>query len=111
MSKLSADLSCVTVVGLDLAKHVFQIHCVDGDGRTVLNRSLRRRELIGFFRQLPPSRIGMEACASAHHWGRALLELGHDVRLMPPAYVKPYVRRQKNDAADAEAICAITVSP
>lgn len=111
MSKLPTDLSRVTVVGLDLAKHVFQIHCVDADGRTVLNRSLRRRDLLTFFRRLPPCRIGLEACASAHHWGRALLALGHDVRLMPPAYVKPYVRRQKNDAADAEAICEAITRP
>lgn len=111
MSKLSVDLSAVTVVGLDLAKHIFQVHCVDADGRVVVNRSLKRRELLDFFRRLPSCRIGMEACGSAHHWGRALMALGHDVRLMPPAYVKPYVRRQKNDAADAEAICEAVTRP
>ncbi len=111
MSKLSSDLSTVTVVGLDLAKHVFQVHCIDTEGRVVLNRSLRRREVADFFRRLPPCRVGMEACGSAHHWGRTLISLGHDVKLMPPAYVKPYVRRQKNDAADAEAICEAVTRP
>lgn len=110
MSKLSADLSSVTVVGLDLAKHVFQVHCIDQAGRVVLNRSLRRREVLAFFRRLP-CRVGMEACASAHHWGRELGALGHDMKLMPPVYVKPYVRRQKNDAADAEAICEAVTRP
>jgi transposase len=79
MSKLSTDLSSVTVVGLDLAKHVFQVHCIDAAGRAVLNRSIRRRELIDFFKCLPPCRIGMEACGSAHHWGSELAALGHDV--------------------------------
>lgn len=111
LSKLSSDLSSVTVVGLDLAKHVFQLHCVDGEGRAVLARSLRRRELIPFFRRLPPCLIGMEACSSAHHWGREINAQGHEVRLMPPAYVKPYVRRQKNDAADAAAICEAVTRP
>jgi transposase len=111
MSKLSSDLSAVTVVGLDLAKHVFQVHCVDSEGRTVLSRTLRRREVLAFFGGLSPCLVGMEACGSAHHWGRSLIALGHDVRLMPPAYVKPYVRRQKNDAADAEAICEAVTRP
>jgi transposase len=111
MSKLSSDLSSVTVVGLDLAKHVFQVHCVDGEGRVVVSHSLRRREVLAFFRRLPPCRLGMEACSSAHYWGRELTALGHDVKLMPPAYVKPYVRRQKNDAADAEAICEAVTRP
>jgi transposase len=111
MSKLSSDLLSVTVVGLDLAKHVFQVHCVDGEGRVVVNRSLRRREVLAFFRRLPPCLVGMEACGSAHHWGRELTALGHEVKLMPPAYVKPYVRRQKNDAADAEAISEAVTRP
>jgi transposase len=111
MSKLSSELCAVTVVGLDLAKHVFQVHCVDAEGRTVVNRSLRRRELLAFFGKLSPCLVGMEACGSAHHWGRSLAALGHEVRLMPPAYVKPYVRRQKNDAADAEAICEAVTRP
>lgn len=111
MSKLSSDLSRVTIVGLDLAKHVFQVHCIDAGGRVVLNRSLRRRELAGFFAALPSCLVGMEACASAHHWGRELMALGHEVRLIPPAYVKPYVRRQKNDAADATAICEAVTRP
>lgn len=111
MSKLSSDLLSVTVVGLDLAKHVFQVHCIDGDGRVALNRALRRREVLAFFGRLPPCLVGMEACGSAHHWGRELAALGHRVKLMPPAYVKPYVRRQKNDAADAEAICEAVTRP
>jgi transposase len=111
MSKLSAELSSVTVVGLDLAKHVFQVHCIDGEGRAVVNRALRRREVLSFFGRLRPCLVGMEACGSAHHWGRELAALGHDVKLMPPAYVKPYVRRHKNDAADAEAICEAVTRP
>jgi len=111
MSKLSADLSGVTVVGLDLAKHVFQVHCIDAEGRVVLNRSLRRREVVAFFGRLPRCLVGLEACASAHYWGRELLALGHDAKLIPPAYVKPYVRRQKNDAADAAAICEAVTRP
>jgi transposase len=111
MSKLSAELSSVTVVGLDLAKHVFQVHCIDGEGRSVVNRALRRREVLSLFGRLRPCLVGMEACGSAHHWGRELAALGHDVKLMPPAYVKPYVRRQKNDAADAEAICEAVTRP
>jgi transposase len=81
MSKLSSELCAVTVVGLDLAKHVFQVHCVDAEGRAVVNRSLRRRELLAFFGKLPPCLVGMEACGSAHHWGRSLAALGHEVRL------------------------------
>lgn len=105
MSKLPSDLSSVTSVGLDLAKHVFQVHCADARGDVVVARALRRRELLPFFASLPRCLIGMEACGSAHHWGRELMALGHDVRLIPPAYVKPFVRRQKNDANDAAAIC------
>lgn len=104
MTKLPADLSSVTSVGLDLAKHVFQVHAVDAAGKVVAARALRRRELLPFFASLPPCRVGMEACGSAHHWGRELNALGHEARLIPPVYVKPFVRRQKNDANDAAAI-------
>lgn len=104
MSKVAADLSVVTSVGLDLAKHVFQVHCVDAQGRVVAARALRRREVLAFFAALPCCTVGMEACGSAHHWGRELMALGHEVRLIPPVYVKPFVRRQKNDANDAAAI-------
>ena len=104
MSKIAADLSVVTSVGLDLAKHVFQVHCVDAGGRVVIAKALRRRELLPFFASLPKCLVGMEACGSAHHWGRELAAQGHEVKLIPPAYVKPFVRRQKNDANDAAAI-------
>jgi transposase len=92
-------------IGLDIAKSVFQVHGVDADGQVIIRRQLKRRYVLAFFEKLPPCLIGIEACASSHHWSRQLLALGHTVRLMPPAYVKPYVKRQKNDAADAEAIC------
>lgn len=104
MSKIIADLSVVTSVGLDLAKHVFQVHAVDAGGKVILAKALRRRDVLPFFRSLPPCLIGMEACGSAHHWGRELMALGHEIRLIPPAYVKPFVKRQKNDANDAAAI-------
>jgi transposase len=92
----------VSTIGFDIAKHVFQVHGTDGQGR-VFRRKLRRKEVIAYFSELPPSVIGMEACGSAHYWARQLSALGHEVRLMPAAYVKPYVKRQKNDAVDAEA--------
>ena len=111
MSKVTPDLSSVTVVGLDLAKLVFQVHCIDAAGKVLLNRALKRREVLDFFRKLPMCRVGIEACGSSHHWGRQLLALGHDVKLIPPAYVKPYVRRQKNDAADAAAIAEAVTRP
>jgi transposase len=94
-----------TTIGLDLAKNVFQVHGVDARERAVLRKRLPRTKVLEFFAQLPPCRIGMEACPGAHWWARQLLRLGHDVRLMPPQYVRPYVKRNKNDAADAEAIC------
>ena len=105
MGKSIRNLSTVTRVGLDLAKRVFQVHAVDARGEIVVARKLTRSQLIPFFAELPPCVVAMEACASAHHWGRALIELGHEVRLLPPAHVKPYVRRNKNDAVDAAAIC------
>jgi transposase len=101
----------VAVVGLDLAKRVFQVHAISADGAVMAKRRLRRSEVLPFFSSLPPCLVGMESCASAHHWGRELLALGHEVRLMPPAYVKPYVKRGKTDAADAEAICEAVTRP
>lgn len=101
----------VSVVGLDLAKSVFQVHGVDAQGEAVLRRKLSRGQLLKLFEKLPPCLVGMEACASAHHWARELAALGHEVKLMPPQYVKPYVKRGKNDAADAEAICEAVTRP
>jgi transposase len=101
----------VVVVGLDIAKSVFQVHGVDRDGEVVVRRRLRRSRVLPFFATVEPCRIGIEACASGHYWARELRALGHDVRLMAPSYVKPYVKRQKNDAADAEAICEAVGRP
>lgn len=101
----------VVTVGLDIAKSVFQVHGVDAEGRVVVQRKLTRAKLIPFFEKLRPCLVGIEACATAHHWGRKLGELGHEVKLMPPSYVKPYLKRQKNDAADAEAICEAVTRP
>jgi transposase len=98
-------MQVVTTVGLDIAKSVFQVHGVDAAGQVVIRRQLKRRYVLAFFEKLPACLVGIEACASSHHWSRELKTLGHTVRLMPPAYVKPYVKRQKNDTADAEAIC------
>jgi transposase len=98
-------MQTVTTIGLDIAKSVFQVHGVDAAGQVIIRRQLKRRTVLAFFQKLPPCLVGIEACASSHHWSRELQSLGHTVRLMPPAYVKPYVKRQKNDAADAEAIC------
>ena len=98
-------MQAITTIGLDIAKSVFQVHGVDADGQVVIRRQLKRRYVLAFFQKLSPCLVGIEACASSHHWSRELKALGHTVRLMPPAYVKPYVKRQKNDAADAEAIC------
>lgn len=95
----------VTTIGLDIAKSVFQVHGVDAAGQVVIRRQLKRRYVLAFFQKLPPCLVGIEACASSHHWSRELKAFGHTVRLMPAAYVKPYVKRQKNDATDAEAIC------
>ena len=98
-------METVTTVGLDIAKSVFQVHGIDAAGTVVIRRQLKRRHVLAFFQKLPPCVVGIEACATSHHWSREITAIGHTVRLMPPAYVKPYVKRQKNDAADAEAIC------
>ena len=104
-------MGAVVTIGLDIAKSIFQVHGVDAAGEVVIRRRLTRRKVLEFFQGLPACLVGVEACASAHYWGRELRKLGHDVRLMPPAYVKPYVKRQKNDAADAEAICEAVTRP
>jgi transposase len=98
-------MQSITTIGLDIAKSVFQVHGVDVAGQVVVRRQLKRRHVVAFLEKLSPCLIGIEACASSHYWSRELQALGHSVRLMPPAYVKPYVKRQKNDMADAEAIC------
>ncbi len=95
----------VRILGIDLAKNVFSVHGVDGRGKTVLQRELRRRQLLPFMRQLQPCVVGMEACGGAHYWAREMAKLGHEVRLMSPQFVRPYVKSNKNDAKDAEAIC------
>jgi transposase len=101
----------ITTIGLDLAKNVFQVHGVDATGKVVVTRQLRRSQVIEFFKKQPACLVGMEACATAHHWARELSALGHTVKLMPASYVKAYVRRQKNDAADAAAICEAVTRP
>jgi len=98
-------------MGLDLAKHVFQVHGVDAEGATVLRKQLRRAQVLAFFSRLPPCLVGLEACATAHYWARELRALGHEVRLMPAQYVKAYIKRNKHDAADAEAICEAVGRP
>ena len=99
------------VKGLDIAKSVFQVHGVDAQGSVAVRRQIKRRYVVAFFKKLPSCLVGIEACATSHHWSRELQALGHTVRLIPPAYVKPYVKRQKNDAADAEAICEAVQRP
>ena len=101
----------ITTIGFDLAKTVFQVHGADGEGRAVLRRKLRRGKVLAFFAGLPSCLIGMEACASAHYWAREIQALGHEVRLIPPQYVRPFVKTNKNDAADAEAICEAVTRP
>lgn len=101
----------ISRIGMDTSKQVFQLHGVDVEERVALRRRLRRREVLGFFAELAPTVVGVEACGGAHHWARALARLGHEVKLLPPQYVKPYVKRGKNDAADAEALCEAMSRP
>ena len=101
----------VTIVGLDLAKRVFQVHGATADGGIAIRKKLSRGQVLAFFADLPPCVVAMEACATAHYWAREVGALGHIVRLVPPAYVKPFVKRQKNDAADAEAIAEAASRP
>ena len=101
----------VVTIGLDIAKSVFQVHGVDSAGAVVMRQRLTRARMLAFFAKKSPCLVGLEACGSAHYWGRELTRLGHEVRLIPPSYVKPYVKRQKNDAADAEAICEAAQRP
>jgi len=104
-------MSEVTTIGLDLAKSVFQVHGVDASGKPMIRRQLRRRQVLAFFKKLPRCLVGMEACATSHYWAREIAKLGHEVRMMPARYVKAYVKRNKNDAADAEAICEAVTRP
>ena len=104
-------MGTVTIIGLDIAKSVFQVHSVDAQGEAVVRRRLTRGRLLKFFAGLPPCLIGIEACSSSHFWARELVALGHEVKLMPAQYVKPYVKRGKNDAADVEAICEAVTRP
>ena len=101
----------ITTIGLDLAKNVFQVHGIDAAGEVVVRRALRRGQMLAFFEKLEPCLVGMEACGTSHYWARELGSLGHEVKLMPPAYVKPYVKRGKTDAGDAEAICEAATRP
>jgi transposase len=101
----------ITTIGLDLAKNVFQVHGIDAAGEVVVRRALRRGHVLSFFSKLEPCLVGMEACGTSHYWARELSSLGHEVKLMPPAYVKPYVKRGKTDAGDAEAICEAVTRP
>ena len=101
----------ISTIGLDIAKNVFQVHGIDAAEKVVVRKRLRRRQVLEFFKALPPCLIGMEACATAHYWARELTKLGHEVRLMPAKDVKAYVKRNKNDAADAEAICEAVRRP
>jgi len=101
----------ITTIGLDLAKRVFQVHAVNGAGEVTVRKTLRRAQMLGFFAKLDPCLVGIEACGTSHYWAREITKLGHKVRLMPPAYVKPYVKRGKTDAGDAEAICEAVTRP
>jgi transposase len=101
----------LTTIGIDLAKAVFQVHGADERGRAVLKKQLKRTQVLAYFANLTPCKIGMEACGSAHYWARKLVTMGHEVVLIPPQYVKPFVKRNKNDAADAEAICEAVTRP
>src|SRR5262249_9624652 len=104
-------MSEITTIGLDLAKHVFQVHGIDAQSTTVLRKRLRRGQVLAFFSRIPRCVVGLEACATGHYWARELRALGHEVRLMPAQYVKAYIKRNKHDAADAEAICEAVGRP
>ena len=104
-------MGVITTIGLDIAKSLFQVHGIDGAGTVLVRRRLSRARVLEFFEKLPRCLVGIEACNTSHHWARTLIALGHDVRLMPAQYVKPYVKRGKNDAADAEAICEAVTRP
>jgi transposase len=106
-----ASVSEVIIIGLDIAKHVFHVHGADERGRAVFSKKISRAKLLDFFAALPSCKVALEACGGAHHWARQLTQLGHAVRLIPPAYVKPFAKRQKNDAIDAEAICEAAQRP
>ena len=106
-----ASVSEVSIIGLDISKHVFHAHGADGRGRAMFSKRISRGKLLNFFVTQPSCTVALEACGGAHHWARQLAQLGHEVRLIPPAYVKPFVRRQKNDAIDAEAICEAAQRP
>jgi hypothetical protein len=106
-----ASVSEVIIIGLDIAKHVFHAHGADERGRAVFSKRISRGKLLDFFAAQPSCTVALEACGGAHHWARQLIQLGHEVRLIPPAYVRPFVKRQKNDAIDAEAICEAAQRP
>lgn len=101
----------IATLGLGLAKRIFQVHAVNASGELVIRKALRRSQVLAFFTKLPPFLVGMEACGTSHHWAREVAKLGYEVRLKPPAYVKPHVKRGKNDAVDAEAICEAVTRP
>ena len=101
----------ITRIGMDTSKHIFQLHGVNEAEKPILRKKLRRKEMMKFFEELPPTQIAIEACGSSHHWGRLLQSFGHQVKLIPPQFVKPYVKRNKNDAADAEALCEAMSRP
>ena len=104
-------MSEVTTIGLDIAKYVFHAHGVDERGRAIFSKRISRGKLLDFFAAQPSCKVALETCGGAHHWARQLTQLGHEVRLIPPAYVKPFVKRQKSDAIDAEAICGAAQRP
>jgi len=104
-------MQAIATIGLDIAKSVFQVLGVDAEGKVVFRRQSKQRYVLSFFQKLPPCLVGIEVCATSHYWSRELQALGHRVKLRPPAYVKPYVKRQKNDATDAEAICETVGRP
>src|ERR1700735_784266 len=106
-----SDMSAIAIIGLDIAKNVFQVHGADAVGAPVLSRQIRRGQVLTFFANLPPCVVALEACFSAHFWAREISKLGHEVRMIPPQYVKPFVKRNKTDSADAEAICEAAGRP